>query len=164
MAEKVTEKVTVKEIRKICIANRGEIAMRIARAAKGCGKESLVLYSEDDHGSAHISSGDHSASLGGGSLAETYLNMEKIIRIALQHGCDAIHPGYGFLSENAEFAESCEKAGLIFIGPSPQIIRLMGNKLAAREFARTCGAPVTPGMEGRSFTMTNIVSQSFRKS
>jgi len=143
-----------KDIRKICIANRGEIAIRIAEAARQDSRKSLTLFSEDDLGSAHIAYGDESASLGGGSLAETYLNAEKIIAAALNHGCDALHPGYGFLAENADFAEACEKAGLLFIGPPARVIRLMGNKLAARDFAVQCGAPVTPGLQGSPEELT----------
>ena len=139
---------TVKKIHKICIANRGEIAIRIARAAKLADIKTLALYSEDESDAAHIMHADEAASLGGGALSETYLNQKKIIALAIDHGCQALHPGYGFLAENADFAEACEKAGLIFIGPAPKIIRLMGNKLQAREFVQNIGAPVTPGMEG----------------
>ena len=136
------------KINKILIANRGEIAVRIMRTVQHLGLQSVAIYAENDVHSWHVEMADEAFSLGEGNLSETYLNTEKIIGIALQCGADAIHPGYGFLSENPIFAESCEKNGLIFIGPDASNIRLMGNKITARAKAVSFGLPVSQGVTG----------------
>lgn len=132
-------------IKKILIANRGEIALRIMRTAKKNGINTVAVYHQGDKNSLHVEYADESYSLGSGNLADTYLNISKIIGLARQTHADAIHPGYGFLSENHLFAKACLDAGLIFIGPTPEAILLMGNKLKAREFAVSAGLPVVPG-------------------
>lgn len=134
--------------RKILIANRGEIAVRICRAAHVLDIDTLAIYAEDDRHSLHVSMATETVSLGEGKLSETYLNIEKMINIAERYGCEAIHPGYGFLSENPAFVKACEEAGIIFIGPSSEAIRLMGNKIAARKFAQEAGVPITEGFSG----------------
>ena len=113
---------------KILIANRGEIALRIIRAIHSLGMNALVVYSSSDRELPFVQEADEAFSLGSGSLAETYLDQSKILGIARKAGADAIHPGYGFLAENAEFAERCRLEGITFIGPDPQAIRIMGDK------------------------------------
>ncbi len=136
------------KIRKIVIANRGEIARRIQRTIKALNIKSVAIYAEDDATAAFVKEADQSFYLGGGSLSDTYLNINKIVDIAIQTKADAIHPGYGFLAENACFARACESAGIIFIGPSAQVIEKMGNKPAATRFAKSLGIPVIPHFTG----------------
>lgn len=133
------------EIKKLLIANRGEIACRILRTAKKMNIDTVTIFHEEDKSSLHVSDADESYSLGIGSLADTYLNISKIVEIAKLSHCDAVHPGYGFLSENHRFAKACVDAGLIFVGPTPDAILLMGNKLRAREYAVSAGLPLAPG-------------------
>ncbi|MDF9796809.1 3-methylcrotonyl-CoA carboxylase alpha subunit [Catalinimonas alkaloidigena] len=133
---------------KILIANRGEIAVRICRSAHTLGISTIAIYAEDDKASLHASMATEAVSLGEGKLSDTYLNIDKIIAIAQQYACDAIHPGYGFLSENPIFVKACEDAGIVFIGPSSEAIKLMGNKIAARKFAKEAGVPITEGFTG----------------
>jgi len=135
-------------IKKILIANRGEIAIRIIRAAKSLNIQSVAIYSEDDSNSAYINLADENYSLGKGSLEETYLNISTIIEIAKQTNCEAIHPGYGFLAENHEFAKQCEDNNIIFIGPSADIIQKMGDKIVARDFVKNAGVNIIAGIEG----------------
>lgn len=130
---------------KILIANRGEIACRIIRTANKMGIGTVAVYHTLDKDSLHATKADEAFSLGSGSLADTYLNIGKLIEIAKLSRCDAVHPGYGFLSENHLFAKACADAGLVFIGPTPEAILLMGNKLQARDFAIKSGLPVAPG-------------------
>jgi 3-methylcrotonyl-CoA carboxylase alpha subunit len=130
---------------KILIANRGEIACRIIRTASRMGIGTVAVYHTLDKDSLHVSHTNEAFSLGDGSLADTYLDTSKLIEIAKLSRCDAIHPGYGFLSENHLFAKACTDAGLIFIGPAPEAILMMGNKLQARDFAIKSGLPVAPG-------------------
>jgi acetyl-CoA carboxylase biotin carboxylase subunit len=127
--------------RKILIANRGEIALRIARTLREMNIRSVAVYSEVDRASLHVRKADEAAPI------DSYLNIESILDAARKHGADAIHPGYGFLSENAAFAKACEDAGLTFIGPSSQSIALMGSKTEARRVAKSGGAPIVPGTE-----------------
>lgn len=136
------------KIKKILIANRGEIAIRIIRAAKSLNIQSVAIYSEDDSNSAYINLADENYSLGKGSLEETYLNISTIIEIAKQTNCEAIHPGYGFLAENHEFAKQCEDNNIIFIGPSADIIQKMGDKIVARDFVKNAGVNIIAGIEG----------------
>jgi len=135
-------------IRKVLIANRGEIAVRVIRACRELGGiRTVAVYSEADRESLHVRYADEAYSIGAPAPRESYLNIDKLIQVALESGADAIHPGYGFLSERAEFAQACEDAGLIFIGPSADAISRMGDKLAARELMQAAGVPVVPGTE-----------------
>ncbi len=138
----------MKQFEKILIANRGEIAVRIIRAAQKSGIRSVAVYAVDDADSLHISMADEAVLLSGKMLSETYLNQDKIIEIALNSGAEAIHPGYGFLSENAGFAQKVADAGLIFIGPTPENIRLMGEKNRALVYVRTLGIPLLQSFKG----------------
>ncbi|MFN3918737.1 MAG: acetyl-CoA carboxylase biotin carboxylase subunit [Methylohalobius sp.] len=134
-------------LRKILIANRGEIAVRIIRACAEMGILSVAVYSEADRHALHVKKADEAHSLGEEPLAG-YLNPHKLVNLALETGCDAIHPGYGFLSENAQFAEICARRGICFIGPSAEIIRRMGDKTEARRAMQAVGIPVIPGSSG----------------
>ncbi|MBK5501993.1 MULTISPECIES: acetyl-CoA carboxylase biotin carboxylase subunit [unclassified Peribacillus] len=132
-------------IRKILIANRGEIASRVIRTCKNLGISTVAVYSEADSEAPFVEYADEAYLLGGSRVQESYLNVKKILEIAKEAGVDAIHPGYGFLSENADFARSCEDAGLIFIGPKPEVIQQMGNKVEARKKMEQAGLPLVPG-------------------
>src|ERR1700674_835654 len=132
---------------RVLIANRGEVAIRVARACAELGVASVAVYSSDDAASLHVVKADQAVALPGGGAA-AYLDAENIIAAAQQAGCDALHPGYGFLSENADFAESCAAAGLIFVGPSPAALRLFGDKAKARALAQQCGVPLAAGSAG----------------
>ncbi|MEQ9438635.1 MAG: biotin carboxylase N-terminal domain-containing protein [Cyclobacteriaceae bacterium] len=134
--------------RKLLIANRGEIAVRIIRSAHKLDITTVAVYAPADWGTLHTTMATEAYELPGEALSETYLNIEQIITIARQNGCDAIHPGYGFLSENADFIRACEAANIIFVGPSEDAIRMMGNKLEARAFAKRLGVPVSEGITG----------------
>ena len=138
----------VRKIHKILIANRGEIAVRIIKTLKRLHIESVAVFADNDADTLHRRMADEACPLGSGSLKDTYLNIQKIIDAALDSGADAIHPGYGFLSENPEFADACRQNNLIFIGPDPETMRLMGNKIAARQVAIDNGIPVTFGLTG----------------
>ncbi|MFC5697724.1 carboxyl transferase domain-containing protein [Pseudomonas sp. GCM10022186] len=131
-------------IQTLLIANRGEIAIRIARAAAELGMVSVAVYAEDDGDSLHLRKADRAVPLKGRGAA-AYLDAVQLVEIARQHGCDAVHPGYGFLSENADFARQCEAAGLRFIGPSAEALELFGDKARARELAARCGLPLATG-------------------
>lgn len=132
-------------MKRVLIANRGEIAVRVIRACHDHGIESVAVYSDEDRNSIHASMADYAYSLKGITAAQTYLNIEKIINIAKESGADSVHPGYGFLSENAEFAQAVIDAGLIWIGPPPAAIRALGDKVSARKIASKAGAPLVAG-------------------
>ncbi|ASY20338.1 acetyl-CoA/propionyl-CoA carboxylase, biotin carboxylase, biotin carboxyl carrier protein [Candidatus Planktophila vernalis] len=132
-------------MKRVLIANRGEIAVRVIRACKDHGLESVAVYSEEDRNAIHSQMADTSYSLHGTTATETYLNIEKLIGVAKQSGADAVHPGYGFLSENANFAQAVIDAGLIWIGPPPAAIRALGDKVSARKIAAKAGAPLVAG-------------------
>lgn len=134
-----------KMFRKILIANRGEIALRVLRAARELGVRTVVVYSEADESSLPVLLADEAICIGPAQASGSYLNVRNILAAALVTGCEAIHPGYGFLAENAEFAEMCEEHGLTFIGPRPDNIRRIGDKASARALAVEAGVPVTPG-------------------
>jgi acetyl-CoA carboxylase biotin carboxylase subunit len=136
------------KISKILIANRGEIAVRIIRTVKKMGIIPVAIYSEVDAEGLHVSLANEAYCLGHSQLADTYLNIEKIVTIALESGCQAVHPGYGFLAENPDFVSACKQSGLIFIGPDTRAMQVMGNKIAAREFVGSIGVPVTKGLTG----------------
>ncbi len=134
-------------IRRILVANRGEIALRIVRACKDLGIESVVAYSEADRDTLAVRYADRSVCIGPAPSSESYLNVRSILSAAILTRCDALHPGVGFLSESASFAKAVEEAGLIFIGPRPETIELLGNKVQARISAERAGLPVTPGSD-----------------
>jgi len=145
-------------MKSVLIANRGEIAVRVARAARDHGIKSIAIYSDEDRTSLHVATADEAYALNGLSAAQTYLDQAKIIAIAKKAGADAIHPGYGFLSENADFADKVIAAGLIWIGPPPAAIRLLGDKVSARKIAAEVGAPLVAGTVDPVDTADEIVA------
>jgi len=136
------------EIRSLLVANRGEIALRVMRSAREMGIETVAVYSDADRDAPFVRFADKAYRIGKAASSESYLKMDTLVEVALSSGVDAIHPGYGFLSENAEFAEKVERAGLIFIGPSPEAIRTMGDKLSAKAAASLFDVPLVPGTPG----------------
>ncbi len=141
---------------KILIANRGEIAVRIIKSAKKLGIHTVAIYSDADETALHTQLADEAYHIGSNTLSDSYLNIEKIISIAQKANCKAIHPGYGFLSENQNFVTACEAAGIVFIGPKSGLVKEMGNKIEARAVAKKCGASITEGVTG---SPDEIVSQ-----
>ncbi len=135
-------------LKRVLIANRGEIALRIIRACRELDVETVAVWSEADEGSLHAQLATRSLCIGPARAADSYLNQDALLSAALATGCDAVHPGYGFLSENPEFAERCVGAGLKYIGPSGDVIRKLGSKAVARTLAQSAGAPVVPGSDG----------------
>src|SRR5690606_20708041 len=148
-------------IKKILIANRGEIAVRIVRACAEMGIRSVAVYSEADRHALHVKRADEAFCIDSHPLAG-YLNPHKLVSLALQSGCDALHTGYGFLSENAELAEICAARGVRFIGPSADVIRRMGDKTEARRSMIAAGVPVTPGTEGNLANLDEALSEADR--
>ena len=132
-------------LRRLLVANRGEIAIRIFRACREAGIETVAIYSDADAGAPHVRAADHALRIGPPPARDSYLNAEAILAAARHISADAVHPGYGFLSENAAFAQACETAGLVFVGPTAETIAAMGSKIAARELMETAGVPVVPG-------------------
>ncbi|MFM9873767.1 MAG: acetyl/propionyl/methylcrotonyl-CoA carboxylase subunit alpha [Fimbriimonadaceae bacterium] len=132
-------------IQKVLVANRGEIAVRVFAACREMGVRTVAVYSEADSGAMHVAHADEAVCIGGSEPGQSYLNIEAVLDAARQTGADAIHPGYGFLSERPEFAEACEKAGVIFIGPPASAMRRLGEKIDAKILAVECGVPITPG-------------------
>lgn len=135
-------------LKRVLIANRGEIALRVLRACRELEIETVAAYSEADAEALHVQLATESVCIGPARAADSYLNQDALLTAALATGCDGIHPGYGFLSENAEFSDACAKAGLTFIGPSGDAIRKAGSKSAARDLMKAAGVPVTPGSDG----------------
>jgi acetyl-CoA/propionyl-CoA carboxylase biotin carboxyl carrier protein len=145
-------------MKRVLIANRGEIALRVIRACRDHGLESVAMYSEEDRDALHAKSADFSYSLNGTLAKDTYLNIPKIIELALHAKADAVHPGYGFLSENADFAQAVIDAGLIWIGPSPAAISALGDKVSARKIAAAAGAPLVAGTKDPVETAEEVVA------
>jgi acetyl-CoA carboxylase, biotin carboxylase subunit len=135
-------------VRKVLIANRGEIAVRVARACRDHGLASVAVYADPDRDALHVREANEAYALNGATAPETYLRIDKLIEIAKQSGADGVHPGYGFLAENAEFAETCVASNINFIGPTAQQIRVMGDKAAARKAMQEVGVPIIPGTPG----------------
>ena len=132
-------------IKRLLIANRGEVALRVVRACRELGVESVAVYSDADRHAPHVSAADRSVHIGPAAAVDSYLSITRLIDAARRSGADAVHPGYGFLSENPSFADACERAGIVFVGPPSHVIAQMGSKIAARELMRTAGVPVVPG-------------------
>jgi len=135
-------------LRRVLIANRGEIALRVLRACRELGIETVAVYSQADADALHVQLAGQAVCIGPARAADSYLNQDALLTVAKATGCDGVHPGYGFLSENADFADACAAAGLTFIGPSGDVIRAMGNKAAARKLMQSAGVPVVPGSDG----------------
>ena len=133
--------------RRILGANRGEIALRVIRTAQEMGIETVAVFSDADRTALHVRKATRAEHIGGSKPAESYLDAQRVLEVAKRTGCDALHPGYGFLSENAAFSEACEAAGITFLGPGPEAIRSMGDKVAARNIALKAGVPLVPGLE-----------------
>jgi 3-methylcrotonyl-CoA carboxylase alpha subunit len=136
--------------KKILIANRGEIAVRIMRTCREMGIRTVAVYSDADATARHVREADEAYVIGSAPATQSYLHIEKLLDVAQRSGTEAIHPGYGFLSENADFVEACEQAGIVFIGPPAEAMRLMGSKIAAKQLAQSVGAPIVPGYTGES--------------
>lgn len=137
----------IKEITKILVANRGEIAIRVMKTAKKMGIKTVAVYSTADRNALHVKYADEAVWIGEAASSQSYLRGDKIIEVCKNLAVDAVHPGYGFLSENAQFAELCEKNNIIFIGPKSKAIEMMGNKLAAKEAVKDYDIPMVPGTE-----------------
>jgi geranyl-CoA carboxylase alpha subunit len=133
---------------KVLIANRGEIALRIMRTARRLGHGVVAVYSDTDRDARHVREADQAVRIGGSQPSQSYLNIDAIIAAAQARGADAVHPGYGFLAENERFAQACVDAGLVFIGPSPQAIKAMGNKAGAKALMQAAGVPCVAGYQG----------------
>ncbi|MDD3347260.1 acetyl-CoA carboxylase biotin carboxylase subunit [Oscillibacter sp.] len=144
-------------LKRVLIANRGEIALRILRACRELDMETVAVYSTADAEALHVQLATRSVCIGPAKAAESYLNQDALLTAARLTGCDAVHPGYGFLSENADFADACKAAGLVFIGPSGDAIRMAGSKSAARDRMKAAGVPVTPGSEGAVNTVEDAL-------
>ena len=134
-------------IQKVLIANRGELAVRVMRSCKEMGIRTVAVFSEADRTARHVMYADEACLIGPAASKDSYLNIDNIIKAAKQHHADAIHPGYGFLSENADFARRCKEEGIIFIGPAAETMEAMGDKIAARKRMIAAGVPVVPGTE-----------------
>ena len=137
----------MKNITKILVANRGEIAIRVMKTAKKLGIKTVAVFSTADRNALHVKFADEAVCIGEAPSNQSYLRGDKIIEVCKELGVDAVHPGYGFLSENSQFAEECEKNNIIFIGPKSKAIEMMGNKLAAKDAVKEYNIPMVPGTE-----------------
>ena len=147
----------------LLIANRGEIALRVMRTARRMGLRTVAVYSEADRRSPHVAQADLAVCIGAAPPRESYLSIDKVVAAALASGAQAVHPGYGFLAENADFAAAVEAAGLVFVGPSAGAIRLMGNKAAAKVRMIAAGVPCIPGYQGEAQDDATLVDEAARK-
>jgi 3-methylcrotonyl-CoA carboxylase alpha subunit len=146
----------------VLIANRGEIACRVIRTARRLGVRTVAVYSEADRGALHVRMADEAVSIGPAAARESYLNAERILQAARDHRCEAIHPGYGFLSENSGFARACEAAGVVFVGPPATSIDRMGSKSEARRLMASAGVPVLPGYDDEDQSDATLVTAAER--
>ncbi|HEY6004998.1 MAG TPA: biotin carboxylase N-terminal domain-containing protein, partial [Anaeromyxobacter sp.] len=147
---------------KILIANRGEIACRVVRTARRLGVRTVAVHSEADRGALHVRLADEAVLVGPAPARESYLAVDRILEAARATGAQAIHPGYGFLAENADFAEACARAGLTFVGPPPSAIRAMGSKSAAKALMEKAGVPTTPGYHGEDQDPARLAAEARR--
>ena len=148
--------------RKILIANRGEIALRLMRTARAMGYGTVAVYSSADAAAPHVQQADQAVCIGGALPAQSYLRIDAMIAAAEKTGADAVHPGYGFLAENSDFARACRAAGLVFIGPSPEAIDAMGDKAGAKRLMLAAGVPCIPGYEGEDQSEARLVAEAAR--
>ncbi|HEX7884123.1 MAG TPA: acetyl-CoA carboxylase biotin carboxylase subunit, partial [Afipia sp.] len=154
--------VTLTPFRKMLIANRGEVALRVMRTAKRLGYETVAVYSTADANARHVREADRAVWIGESQPAQSYLRINAIIDAAKASGADAIHPGYGFLAENSDFAKACRAAGLVFIGPSPEAIHAMGNKAGAKDIMQKAGVPCVPGYQGEDQSDATMLAAAKR--
>src|SRR5262245_386101 len=148
--------------KKVLIANRGEIAVRIMATCHEMGIQTVAVYSDVDRHAMHLREADEAYPIGAGPATQSYLRIEQIIDVARRSGAEAIHPGYGFLSEQVEFVEACEHAGIIFVGPPAPAMRLMGSKIAAKQLAQSVDAPTIPGYDGESQEEAVLIDEAQR--
>ena len=149
-------------LKRVLIANRGEIALRVLRACRELDIETVAVYSTADAEALHVQLATQSVCIGPAKAADSYLNRDALLTVARATGCDGLHPGYGFLSENADFADACARAGVTFIGPSGDAIRKAGSKSAARELMKAAGVPVTPGSDGPVSSVEDVLAAAER--
>ncbi len=149
-------------LKKILIANRGEIACRVIRTARKLGYRTVAVFSEADAQAPHVALADEAVCIGPAAAAESYLKVEALLAACRQTGANALHPGYGFLSENADFAQACADAGVVFIGPSPNAIRVMGDKAGAKRAMIEAGVPCAPGYLGDKQDDATLIAQAER--